>query len=78
MSGGAYKCVKCGSEMVKGYAADHGNNSAVFKTMWFDGEPEQAKLLGLTGDNIKVDRSQRKAVRGLRCTGCGYLELYAV
>lgn len=64
--------------MIKGYAADHGNNSAVFSTMWFDGEPVNASLLGITGDNIKVERSQKKAVRGLRCTKCGYLELYAV
>jgi predicted nucleic-acid-binding Zn-ribbon protein len=78
MGDAAYSCVKCGSQMVKGYAADHGNNSSVFGTMWFDGEPEQAKLFGLTGDNLTVDRSQKKTVRGLRCTRCGYLELYAV
>jgi hypothetical protein len=64
--------------MVKGFAADHGDNSSVFQTMWFDGEPAQAKFLGITGDNIKVGRSHKKVVRGLRCTQCGYLELYAV
>ena len=78
MSEGGFTCVKCGSPMVKGFAADHGDGSSVFQTMWFDGEPTQAKLFGITGDNIKVDRSQKKNVRGLRCTRCGYLELYAV
>jgi hypothetical protein len=64
--------------MVKGFAADHGNNGSVFQTLWFDGEPVQASLLGIKGDNLKVDRSQQRTVRGLRCSRCGYLELYAV
>ena len=78
MSDAAYKCVKCGSGTAKGFVADHGSDSAIFTTMWFDGQPEQASLFGIKGANISADRSKQKAVRGLRCTRCGFLELYAV
>lgn len=75
---GGFKCAKCASPMAKGFVADHGNKSAIFTTMWFDGEPQEASLFGIKGDNISADRSKQKMVRGLRCTRCGYLELYAV
>jgi hypothetical protein len=63
--------------MVKGYSADQGDHH-IFQTKWFDGEPVHASLLGIQGNNLKVDRSRGMTIRGLRCSGCGYLELYAV
>ena len=78
MSEGGFACVKCGSPMTRGFAADHGDGSSIFQSMWFDGEPAKKNLFGFTGDNLEVDRSQAKTIRGLRCTRCGYLDLYAV
>ncbi|MBV9217726.1 MAG: hypothetical protein JO053_16285 [Acidobacteria bacterium] len=73
-----FTCVKCNGPMVKGFVADHGNKSAIFKTLWFDGDAEQASIWGIQGDNISVDRSKQRVIRGIRCKQCGYLELYAV
>ena len=78
MSEQAFSCAKCGAGMIRGFAADKGNNSAVFNTMWIDGEPERATLLGITGDNLAIGNAQRRIIRGLRCERCGFLELYAV
>jgi hypothetical protein len=78
MSDAAFNCVKCGGAMVKGFIADKGDHVTIYHTNWYDGEPQNVSLLGIQGDNLKVDHSQKFAVRGLRCTGCGYLELYAV
>ena len=78
MSDTAYTCSKCASPMVKGYAAGHGDGAALFQSLWFDGEPAKKNIWGITGENLEVDRRQKKTVRGLRCTHCGYLELYAV
>ena len=78
MSDTVYSCTKCSSPMAKGFAADHGDGSSIFQSMWFDGEPAKKKLWGITGDNLEVDRATQKTIRGLRCTRCGYLELYAV
>jgi hypothetical protein len=73
----SFQCVKCGAAMVKGYAADRGDAN-YFTLKWADGEPAQAQFLGITGDNIKYPETPMRAVRGLRCERCGYLELYAV
>jgi predicted nucleic-acid-binding Zn-ribbon protein len=78
MADTAYNCVKCGSETVKGFIADKGDLVTIYHTNWYDGEPVNVSLLGIKGDNLKVDRTQQLAVRGLRCKRCGYLELYAV
>ena len=77
MSDSRYNCPKCSGNMVKGYAADRSEHYFM-KLAWLDGEPEQASLLGLKGDNIQVDRAAAKVVRGLRCETCNYLELYAI
>jgi DNA-directed RNA polymerase subunit RPC12/RpoP len=78
MSENLYSCGKCGAGMVRGFAADRGDSSSVFNTMWIDGEPIRATLLGITGDNLKLGDAKRRMIRGLRCERCGYLELYAV
>jgi hypothetical protein len=72
-----YTCIKCGNSMVRGFAADHGERH-FFKLAWIDGEPEHAKLFGITGENIDIAWATRRTVRGLRCVTCCYLELYAV
>lgn len=77
MGSDSFTCIKCGGNMVKGFAAD---KSEVYymKLAWVDGEPEQARLFGITGDNVKIGAKPQRSVRGLRCEKCGYLELYAV
>lgn len=77
MSGGGFTCIKCGGSMVRGFAADKSEHYYM-KLKWVDGEPVQASLLGIKGDNVDIHREQQRIVRGLRCTKCGYLELYAV
>ena len=70
-------CMKCGSRTIRGFAADH-SDQRFFKLAWVDGEPVQAKLLGITGANVQLGNAEKRIVRGLRCEKCGYLELYAV
>jgi len=72
-----FQCVKCGGSMIRGFAADRGDAN-YFVLKWVDGEPVQAQFLGITGDNIKYPEAPMRAVRGLRCERCGYIELYAV
>lgn len=78
MGDAAYNCAKCGGRTVKGFLADKGDLVTIYHTSWYDGDPVNVSLLGIKGENLKVDRSQKMAVRGLRCTLCGFLELYAV
>lgn len=63
--------------MVKGFAADKSEHYYM-KLSWVDGEPEQATLLGIKGDNVNIHNRERHIVRGIRCEQCGFLELYAV
>lgn len=77
MSEQLFTCVKCGGRMVKGFAADKSEHYYM-KLAWIDGEPVNASLFGLKGDNLNISERPRKVVRGLRCETCGYLELYAV
>lgn len=77
MSSQQYICSKCGGNMIKGFAADKSEHYYM-KLGWVDGEPENVSLLGIKGDNVKVNDRVRHVVRGLRCEKCGFLELYAV
>ncbi len=77
MSGAPFTCVKCGGNMIKGFAADKSEHYYM-ALKWVDGEPQHPTLLGIKGDNVKIDPAERRLVRGLRCGKCGYLELYAV
>lgn len=77
MSEVRFSCGKCGGNMVKGFAADKSEHYYM-KLAWIDGEPQQASLLGIKGDNVDIRGESRRDVRGLRCEKCGYLELYAV
>jgi hypothetical protein len=58
--------------------ADKGDLVTIYHTNWYDGDPVNVSLLGIKGENLKVDRSNQMTIRGVRCTSCGYLELYAV
>ena len=77
MSDGQFTCIKCGGNMVKGFAADRSEHYYM-RLAWVDGEPIQASLLGIQGDNVNINLEERRTVRGLRCEKCGYLDLYAV
>lgn len=77
MSNGPFICIKCGGNMIKGFAADKSEHYYM-KLKWIDGEPVHASLLGIKGDNVNIHSEEQRIVRGLRCIKCGYLELYAV
>ena len=77
MSETRFNCPKCSGNMVKGFAADKSEHYYM-KLAWVDGEPVQASLLGIKGDNVNIHGETRRDVRGLRCERCGFLELYAI
>ena len=77
MSENAYKCCKCSSEMSRGLIAGR-SDASVMQTLFVEGEPERAQFLGITGDNLNVSGKAIYPLRAMRCTRCGYVEIYAV
>ncbi|KXK03429.1 MAG: hypothetical protein UZ17_ACD001001238 [Acidobacteria bacterium OLB17] len=77
MADDVYKCVKCAGEMVRGFIADYSERS-YFLAKWAEGEPVNPTFLGITGTNVEMLDRPTKDVRALRCSRCGFLELYAV
>ena len=72
-----YTCAKCGNPMVRGYGADK-SQVHLFTLSWVDGEPVNATMLGITGDNLNMRGPTPRVVRGLRCSKCGLIQHYAV
>lgn len=64
-------CPKCRAEMEPGFLVDHtyGESSA---SEWVEGPIEASFWTG-----VKLRGRERRRVETLRCTGCGYVELYA-
>ena len=77
MTSGEYNCVKCGGGLVKGFAADRSQGSYL-QARWVDGEPVNNTFFGIRGTDVVVDADLVLTIQGLRCSSCGYLELYAV
>ena len=77
MTDGEYNCVKCGERMIKGFAADR-TQASYLQARWVDGEPLTNSFFGIQASDVVVDDEHAFTVRGLRCSSCGYLELYAV
>lgn len=63
--------------MIRGFTADK-SEGQYFTLSWVDGEPVNASIFGITGDNINMRGAAPLSVRGMRCEKCGFLEFYAV
>jgi predicted nucleic-acid-binding Zn-ribbon protein len=72
-----YACPKCGGDMRRGFLAERGEHST-FVAKWIDGEPVNAEIFGIRGQNVNIQNRNSFQVRSLRCDLCGFLELYAV
>ena len=70
-------CPKCGGSMVKGLVANWSDGTH-FQALWLDGEPTFKSFLGVSGTNLDTTRQTEFSIRALRCSKCGFLELYAV
>jgi DNA-directed RNA polymerase subunit RPC12/RpoP len=77
MPDNTYKCGKCSSEMNRGFIADR-SDASYMQTLFVEGEPEHAQLFGIRGDNLNVSGKTLYPLRALRCSRCGYVEIYAV
>jgi Domain of unknown function (DUF6487) len=71
MSAANTRCPKCNSEMVQGFIVDWQSGLGV--TNWVEGAPEKSFWTG-----AKVGAKKRIFVGAFRCTGCGFLESYAL
>lgn len=65
-------CPKCGSSMEEGFIPDAISTMSYMPVVWVQGKRETSTWTG-----IKMQGKSRKPVTVLRCTDCGYLELYA-
>lgn len=67
---GELRCPKCQGAMVQGFVPD--KEDCGFKlTSWVEGPAHG------TVENVKVKVEHRVPIGAFRCSGCGYLELYA-
>jgi len=58
--------------MERGHIPDIAEGHVV-QTAWARGDPERRRFVG----GIKVNTKEQLPVTAFRCTGCGYLELFA-
>lgn len=65
------KCPKCDSSMEEGFILDN-TYGARLQSEWVEGEPDVSRWTGL-----KLKGHEHVPIATLRCTRCGYLELYA-
>lgn len=71
MSSEPNSCIKCNSEMIKGYTLDRaGHGYDALK--WCEGDMETSWLGG-----IKVKKAPEHHVIAYKCSQCGFLEFYA-
>jgi len=66
-------CPKCRGTMEEGFLPDQ-MYQLLGQLLWISGKPEPS---GLFGQGVKVVGREFYAVRSLRCTSCGFLEMYA-
>jgi hypothetical protein len=64
-------CGECGGAMKLGFIPDD-SNQASRQLSWIEGPPKE-NFLGFLSTKDK----QRYYIRAYRCTGCGFLKLYA-
>jgi len=65
-------CLRCGSQMAAGFLMD-GHRGNIDVSRWIDGDPRRGIFGGLKLPPWK----DRLPVRALRCSKCGWLDLYA-
>lgn len=65
------RCPKCNSQMVQGFIPDH-THGAHLVGSWHEGAPKKSFWRG-----TKAPISAGIPIGAFRCSGCGYLELYA-
>jgi len=69
-------CVACGSSDIRrGFIPDAGDMMSNVVMAWYEGDPEQMRMLGMKTDNVKSD-SPREPVVAYKCASCGFLHLY--
>ena len=73
MSDKSIKCPKCNAEMDEGFILDKGHYNAQMVSQWVEGAPERSIWTG-----IKTKGRDKFQVTTYRCSGCGYLESYAL
>ena len=65
-------CPKCSRPMERGHVPDVGHGQ-VFQARWARGDPEVRRFIG----GIKWKQKEQVPLVAWRCTGCGFVELYA-
>jgi predicted nucleic-acid-binding Zn-ribbon protein len=65
-------CPKCSGRMESGHLPDTGYGQ-VLQSSWAPGEPVVRRFVG----GIKSNPKEQLPITALRCSKCGYLELYA-
>jgi hypothetical protein len=65
-------CPRCRSEMVRGYLLDRTHGGFGVGT-WLEGAPVRTSF----PDFVRLRLERSIPIVSYRCTGCGYLELYA-
>lgn len=64
-------CTKCNGDTVEGFIPDQAYG-AVARASFVDGDPEKSFWRG-----IKLEPGKMMPLSAVRCTRCGYVELYA-
>jgi hypothetical protein len=64
-------CPKCQGPMVQGYIPDFTQGARLVST-WREGNPRKSFWFG-----TKISPTGGVPIGAFRCSGCGYLELYA-
>jgi len=67
-------CSKCNGPMEEGFIPDRGDYNALDTWKWYEGPPERSRWFG----QLKTSDKRHFQVRSCRCTGCGYIESYAI
>jgi hypothetical protein len=72
-------CPKCNAAMQEGYIADQGESRQLKVSEWVEGAPEYGGFWE-SGfwENLKTKNHKVYQVTTYRCSGCGYLESYAI
>jgi predicted nucleic-acid-binding Zn-ribbon protein len=73
LSDKSISCPKCKAAMEEGFILDKGHYNAQMVSQWVEGEPERSIWTGL-----KTKDRDKFQVTTYRCSGCGYLESYAL
>ncbi|MCE7873160.1 hypothetical protein DYH09_22680 [bacterium CPR1] len=75
-------CPRCNQPMESGFSVELGRND-VYQSVWHPGPPgpRQDKILGInlaSEKSVEVDPARTRPITTYRCSGCGFLESYAL